>query len=347
MSIIVRHVNIINQIDAEEWNSISPEMPFQSHAWHRFGEKVMEDCLPIYLLAYQDGALLGRAVFWVTRNEPLPRSVGNLRTFLDAALFRYPLLICRSPIAQTSGLVIARNVENPKEVATALIEAALTHGRQHHCSILVLDYLSREQKTYLPPELFSMESPDPGHILCNEWTDFHQYLSRGDKKARRHYNRTLRELEGIQVNIQPCKQAEQIDEILPLIRNVERQHGAPSNPWMKPLLENMSMVDGTLLTATAAGHPVGSLLLLEDGPGQIATAFGRDQDLPYVYLGLFYEGIHTAMDHKVKVLRWGSGANEWKRRMGFKPEDNGVIAFTLIQPFTRRVFNRIMPLFWR
>jgi hypothetical protein len=84
------------------------------------------------------------------------------------------------------------------------------------------------------------------------------------------------------------------------------------------------------------------LLLLEDETGQIATAFGREEDLPYVYLLLFYEGIRTAMEHGIKQLRWGSGAYELKRRMEFKLEDNAEIAFTPVQPFVRKLAQRIM-----
>jgi predicted N-acyltransferase len=344
--ILIHNTNTINQIDSGIWDDLSAGMPFQSHAWHQFGEKVLADCLPIYLLAYQNEALIGRAVFWITRNEPLPKSVGWLRMVLLPILRTYPLLICRSPIAQTSGLLISPKVDDSRDVVAALIDAALVHGRQKKCSALVLDYLSQSQEKDLPLYIRTLKSTYPGNILYNDYTDFNHFLTRCNKKVRQNYHRTLRELENIQVTIHSHKHAEHIQGLLPLIRNVERQHDALPSPWVKFLLQYMEMVDGTLLLALMHGRVIGCMLFLEDGDGQIATAFGRESDLLYVYQGLFYEGLRMAMHHKVKHLRWGSGADEFKHKIGFLPEDNGVIAFTFSQPFLRKLSSKFLHLSW-
>lgn len=347
MGISVQVTTSIDKINVEEWDDVSAGIPFQSHSWHQFGEKVMADSTPLYLLAYLRDRLVGRATLWITRNEPLPQSLGHMRRVLSPIFRKWPLMICRSPIAQTTGMVLVENLDDPKGVVEALVATALAQGRHHGCAALVMDYLGRREKEYLPPAISIMESPYPGNILCNEWKDFDQYLARGDKKARRHYHRTLREIEELQVTIAHRSKAEKIDEILPLVRNVEKQHGAPQNPWIENTLINMEMGNGLLLAATMNDRLVGCMLFLEDGNGQLATAFGREPEMPYVYLGLFYEGIRTAMEHNIKFLRWGSGAYELKRRMGFRLEDNGLTGFALVQPFLWKSVQMIMKLTWR
>lgn len=347
MSISVQVIDTINKINAEEWDGLSAGKPFQSHTWYKFGEQVMVGNSPIYLLAYQNKKLIGRLALWVTPNEPLPQSLGYGRWILNPVMRKWPLCICRSPIAQTSGLIVSAMAEHPKQVVESLIQAAIEQGQNNKCMALLFDYLSSQEKEILPQHIHSMQAADAGNILSNTWEDFDQYLARGDKKARRHYHRTLREIDGLHVSIERKQRADNIAEILPLVRNVEKQHGAPSNPWIENLLHNMETVKGTLLTASDAdGKLVGCMLFLEDGVGQIATAFGRQQDLPYVYLGLFYEGIRIAMEHKVKSLRWGSGAFELKRRMGFTLEDNSMIAFTFLHPLLQKFSNKYLKSMW-
>lgn len=347
MNISVQVIDTINKINAEKWDGLSAGRPFQSHTWYKFGEHVMVGNSPVYLLAYQNNELIGRLALWVTRNEPLPQSLGYGRVILRPILQKWPLCICRSPIAQTSGLVVSGMAENPNLVIEILIRAAIEQGRKYKCLALLFDYLGSKEKEMLPIGIHTMQAADSGNILYNTWEDFDQYLARGDKKARRHYHRTLREIDGFRVRLERKQHAENMAEILPLVRNVEKQHGAPQNPWIENLLRSMEMVNGTFLTASSADDKlVGCMLFLEDGTGQIATGFGRQQDLPYVYLGLFYEGIRIAMEHGIKFLRWGSGAFELKRRMGFTPEDNGIIAFTFLHPVLQKLSNKFIHSIW-
>ena len=347
MSISIIVVDTINKINAEEWDGLSAGKPFQSHTWYKFGEQVMVGNTPVYLLAYLNNELVGRLALWVTPNEPLPQSLGYGRWILNPVMRKWPLFICRSPIAQTSGLVVSTTAESPKQIVETLTQTAIEQGRNNKCAALLFDYLSSQDKEILPQGIHTMQAADSGNILNNTWEDFDQYLARGDKKARRHYHRTLREIEGLNVRIEHRQHAENIAQILPLVRNVEKQHGAPINPWTESLLLNMDKVKSTLLTASDAnGKVVGCMLFLEDGSGQIATAFGRQQDMPYVYLGLFYEGIRIAMEHKIKFLRWGSGAYELKRRMGFTLEDNGAIAFTFLHPLLQNLSNKVLNFMW-
>src|SRR5436190_24023645 len=113
-SISIKTTFSIHEIDAELWNQPSGDIPFQSHQWYAFGEQVMSDCRPVYLLAYMDGTIIGRASLWLVRNEPVPKMLGLLRGPAMRIIQHRPLLICRSPLAYTDGSAIIENVSQPE-----------------------------------------------------------------------------------------------------------------------------------------------------------------------------------------------------------------------------------------
>ncbi len=333
----LRIANSIREIDVEGWNNLSDGLPFQSHTWYLFGEQAMADCEPLYLLAYVDGVLRGRACFWVIRDEPLPKYAGMWRVVLKPMLHKWPLLICRSPLSYTSGLVLPKEVLLRTEIIGLFVETALAQGHTRKCSFLLLDYLGREQKVNWPANLWFMEMPGPGTVMENAWQDFDDYLSHGNKKDRQHYKRTVREAEKMKIRLKRDDCVRVDSELLALIRKVESQHNAPHNPWIVGMLQNMEMVEGTFLTATIDENIVGCGLLLEDNNAQMTSALGLAGDIPYVYLLLVYEGIKVALEHKMNLLRWGSGAYDVKQRLGFTQEDNSLSGFSPIHPFTRKL----------
>lgn len=339
ISIKIHHS--IHDINASDWDALSVGRPFQSHAWYGFGEKVMEDCEPVYILAYDRNRLAGRASFWVVHNEPLPQYAGMWRPLLKAILNAWPLLICRSPLANTSGiLILAEDESLHNAIFSRIMDAALEAGHRKKCFAVILDYLPKNQSFDAPPDFSVMEVPNPGMFMKNCWEDFEDYLADGNKKDRQHYKRTTREAEKINIKVTRHFRVDLVDEALAMIRNVERQHGAPENPWMRGMLLNMEMVNGIFLTASINEELVGCGLLLEDNHAQMATALGLVRQVPYVYLMLVYEGVKIALERKVNVLRWGSGAYEVKRRLGFEQEDNGGFAFSPVSSFIRALVAR-------
>ena len=129
----------LSDIGAAEWDVLSGDRPFQSYRWYQYGEQVMSDCKPIYLLAYKDGRLIARASLWLIRNEPLPEMPLLVRKILAVLFRRWPLLICRSPLVFTGGLIIAPH-ENQEEFLTALSSEALSSAKQQKASLLLFDY---------------------------------------------------------------------------------------------------------------------------------------------------------------------------------------------------------------
>lgn len=298
----------------------------------------MADCPPVYLLAYDGDHLVARASLWLVRNEPLPKVLGPMRNVAKALLAHWPLLICRSPLAYTSGLALRDDVLRA-EVLPIIAKSALTTGREHGASFIVFDYLSKADAHGWPGSFSSMSTSDPGTIMESCWANIEEYLAAGGKKDRQHYKRVLREAEKLGIQTNRHLQVNNIEEVLPLIRNVEINHGALSNPWVRKMLEEMEMIGGSFVTATIGEQLVGCGLLLEDNNSQMTSVLGLAEDIPYVYFMLVYESLKIAFEHNVCLLRWGSGAYDVKQRLGFSLEDNGSLAFAAINPFLQKVIG--------
>jgi len=226
-NISVQIAHSIQQIDPVEWDHLSAGRYFQSHAWYAYGERVLDDCESLYLLAYVNGKLAGRGSFWISPNEPLPQYVGDWRFILKPLLRKWPLLICRSPLSNTAGLIISKETTIGTEIIDSLIETARKQAARKKCSFLIFDYMGKNTLKQWPAGFFVMEAPHAGTIMHNEWKDFDDYLAHSDKKIRQHYKRAMRKAENLNIEIKRSLYAEDINEILALVRNVEKQPGAP------------------------------------------------------------------------------------------------------------------------
>jgi predicted N-acyltransferase len=285
--------------------------------------------------------LIARASLWVIRSEPLPKMPALVRKSLSLAIKRWPLLICRSPLAFTSGILLADN-QNRKEVLSALSTSALGVAREQRASFLVLDYLKTADMRDLSGNLSCTTNSSPGMIMENRWEHLEEYLASGNKKDRQHYKRTQREAEKIGIRIERHSRVEQIEDALHLIRNVETTHGALPNPWARQMLENMEMTNGVFVTATIDKRLVGCGLLLEDNASQMTTLLGLAENAPYTYFMLVYESLKIAFEHRVRFLRWGSGAYDEKQRLGFSLEDNSALAFAAANPILQNLIRRLI-----
>ena len=323
-NLTIQTAQSINEISEQTWDNLSAGRPFQSHRWYRFGERIMNDCRPTYLLAYHKDELVGRAALWRISSEPLPLAPGIGRTITESTLRRRPLLICRSPLSNASGLILP-NGPLHDETLNALSEAALNINRQSHYLALVFDFLDREESSNWQGEFTPIQLSDPGTIMQNRWDSLKAYLEDGDKKDRQHYKRTLREAEKLGITIEKRSKVTDVNAALKLIHNVERHYKNSPNPWMKNLLENLEMAQGTWLEARQNGILVGCGALFEDNQTQLTTALGLADHIPYVYLMLTYASLEDAFQKHVAAMRWGSGAYDIKKSLGFKLEENNYI----------------------
>ena len=327
----------IHEIKPEIWDRIVAGRGFQSHHWYQFGEKAMADCPPTYLIAWDGKNPIAGAALFRVYNEPLPLPE-VARRFMESVFKHRPLLVCRSPLADTSALLLPGEPVRD-EALTALAKAAQEQFKQQRCSFLVFDFLLTEQLRYptWPPGFEPITISEPGTFMPMEWESFEDYMEAGNKHDRQHYKRSLREAEKNGLVLTKGKTISDIERALRLIRNVSIWHGSAPNPWMRGLLENFSMIDGTWLEIHKENELVGCGAVVRDNHFQLATALGLEDDVPGGYFLLLYTALQEAFEHKVRLVRFGSGAYDVKRRLGFHLEDTNHAMVTMAGITSRAV----------
>jgi hypothetical protein len=337
----VQKFNSIHEIDPQIWDRIAAGRGFQSHKWYQFGERAMADCPPTYLVAWDGDTPIGSAALFRIKNEPLPLPE-VARQFMASILKHKPLLVCRSPFADTSALLLPGEPLRD-EALSALALAAQDEFKKQKCSFLVFDYLLTEQMRYptWPSGCEPITLSEPGTYMPIEWTSFEEYLEKGNKKDRQHYKKSLREAEENGLTLVKRNTVPDVDKALELIKNVSIWHGSAPNPWMRGLLENFSMVDGTWLEIHKEGKLAGCGAVLRDNHFQLATGLGLEDDVPGGYFFLLYSALQEAFEHNVRLVRLGSGAYDVKRRLGFHLEDTNHLMLTMAG-FTARAAKKIV-----
>ena len=318
----------VDEVGVEAWDMLSAGRPFQSARWYRFGEQVMEGCRPIYIILIQRSLPVARATFWLVRDEPLPVSP-FLRPLIHPVLHRWPLLICRSPLSNSSGLILPKSPLQ-EDALRVISESASKELRHLGASYLIFDYLEHDLSKWTgwPSQFGQMEVTGPGTWLDLRWDDFDDYLKSNTRfRIHQHYKRTCQEAANLGIHVVRQNSLEDLPGALELIHNVERRHESAPNPWAAAMLTHMHMVESTWLSAHIGNRLVGCMLLLMDNGAQIACLPGLTEDVPFAYFMLLYEAIQDALQNKMGSLHWGSGAYETKRRLGFELEKNNHIVF--------------------
>ena len=62
----------ISELGSEKWDYVAHNNPLASYRWYEFGETVLSDADPLYILLSRNGEPVARATFWSLRHEPLP-----------------------------------------------------------------------------------------------------------------------------------------------------------------------------------------------------------------------------------------------------------------------------------
>jgi hypothetical protein len=323
-----RIYNSVAENGESAWDALSAGRPFQSARWYEYSERVMQDCQPIYIVLSRNDQAVARGTFWVVRQEPLPVPP-TVNSWLKPILTRWPLMICRSPLSNSSGLILP---EPPLRDAALkqIAEEAVKEAKRYRCSFLLFVFLA-EADTHFPgwPRGFAdMTGGDPGTRMNVEWDSFDAYLESRDKKNQRRFAYNTKKAIELSVDVTRHSSAlNNIEESLVLIHSVEDKYRSPHNPWIRGMLENMQMVESTFLEAHIGSQLVGCELILYDNKTQVPTALGHVEAASYAYLEMLYTNLRDAMERKCRLLRWGSGSYDIKRHLGFELEYNNHMVF--------------------
>lgn len=324
----------VDESDVSAWERLATGKPFASPRWMRFGETVMSDCESFHVHLYRDGILASRATFWRVRSEPLPLPP-LVRTPVAAYLRKRPLIICRAPLANWTGLILPEDPALRNAARNVLLKTGLRLLEETRGSYLLFDFLDSPNLDW--PGLAVTEVSDPGTRLNIRWKSFEHFLESTDKRGRQHYKRVQREAEALYLEHSLHASVKNVEEALPLIRDVEKKFRAAPNPWMRSLLEHASMVSGVWQEVRQSGRLVACGLLLEDNGAMVATALGIAHEIQYAYFLLVYGCLHEAITRNVNSLRLGSGAYDVKRRLGFELETNNHTAIVSHHPVLNRL----------
>ncbi|MEN4100871.1 MAG: GNAT family N-acetyltransferase, partial [Anaerolineaceae bacterium] len=322
----------VQDVSPDMWEMDGNQAPFSSYQWYTFCEKVMADCIPTHILLLKDGKTHARGSFWLMHNDVLPIASPIGRAAARWLMRKRPVLVCRSPIANATGLVLSDH--DHREALAGILSAAGTYAHQRHASFVIYDYLDAQQTRGgdFPGRYWSMQVDAPGTRLDIQWNTFEDYLASLSKHARKDYRRHMNQATRTGIRMQArCTITDGLAAV-ERIRQVERRHGTMPNPWIENILNNFQMVGGIWLEASQDDRLIGCGLLLPDGDQLVATLFGLDYEVKYAYFPLIYGAIKVAIEQGVRLFYAGSGAYELKRRLGFTLENNNYIRITGLGP---------------
>jgi len=329
MALEIRTATTIREFTQEEWERLSRGQPFSSYSWYQFGESVLADSPCTYITAYRSGEPVGRAAFWLSRQEPLPLPFAPLRLAASTFLRHRPLFICRSPLADWSGLVLL-DMAGREEALGAIAETAQAAARQQKASFVTFDYLNAKEsgENWHNVGFSTLTIADPGTRLALPGTDFAGYIKGLPKSAQKDFRRHTNQAQGRGITVSAHAQVSDPQRALELVNKVEKRHKSMPKPWARRLLSLANPPHATWLAARSKGELVGCGLVLNDGQVQVATLLGINYQVQYVYFQLMYAAIRNAVEQKAGVLRAGSGAYPFKQHLGFTLEDNNYVAYS-------------------
>jgi len=335
MEFEVHIAHSIAEIGQEAWDRLSGDHIFASYRWYRFGEAVLaSDTPPTYVVLSWKGEPVARGTFWLSGQEFIPLPPGALRRLVEALVRRWPLMMCRSPLANAAGLILPESDLHDAALRT-LAQVALEEARRCRASFLIFGHLEGRQAhdAAWPEGFVPVTLPDPGTRLVVTWPDFESYLASLSKSVRKDYRRHRNRAADLGVVVTHRRVTSPLDEgvldeAMTLIHNVENHHRLPHYKWARAILQNAHLVDAAWLTAEIGERLVGCGLLLGDRGTWCLASLGLDYEFNYVYFQLLYQAIRCAIEEQdIHVLRGGSEVYEMKQRLGFQLEDSHHLIF--------------------
>jgi predicted N-acyltransferase len=309
------------------WDALGHGHPFASYDWYCYGESVLTQQQPIYIIVHQGQQPIARGTFWLIDYEPMLAEPGITKALMRRAIRRWPLLMCRTPLCSVSGLILPEQPALRAQALHLIQQRAAQVAEQHHASFVVFDYVTPEFDAL--PHTSQVELPDPGTILKLDHASFDDYIASLSRSTRRSYRRNMQSADelGIRFEIRPA--FDDLERVLELVYAVHAHHGSHPEPHTRIALEKAQAIGGTWLLAWVQERLVGCGMLLQDN-GAAGTVFlGLDYSVRYVYFQIFYGAIRAAIEQGAHTVYGGSGAYEFKQHLGFEVVTNN---FTRVQP---------------
>jgi predicted N-acyltransferase len=335
----VQIAHSVEEVGQEAWDRLSGGRPFASYRWYRYGETVLVNDAPIYIILSYRGEPVARGTFWLRRKEQLPISSKVVRRFMERVLHCWPLLICQSPLLEASGLILPEDSRLRDEAVGIIAQVAQEQVQRHRGSFLIYDYLEKPVTKHAtwPSAFRTIEFQAPGTYLTVKWPDFESYYEHLSKSTRAQYRRNRNRAAdlGIKVSRHRMKGSldeDTLDEAVELIWSVDQHHNSTPTPWAWRMLKYAYMVNATWLRTEIDGQMVGCFIVLGDGDTRKMTLMGRDYDVRYAYFQLIYEAIRCAIEEGVQVLWGGSGVYDMKQKLGFETANNNHTIFAGVLP---------------
>jgi predicted N-acyltransferase len=326
------------EADRGDWDQLSANRPFTSYDWYQMGEIVLAPILRWYLLVYDAGEMIARATFWLSQQEQLPIS-SVVERVAASLLFRCnPLLICRSPLVDVSGMILPEDSRR-QDALRLICQAVREIANKHRVSFTTFDYLDKNifNQNWQGEGFSKLEIEDPSTFLNLKDPNFDTYLQGLSKSAYKDYRRHRNQAEARGIQVAILDRVSDVNEALKLIRSVEKRHGSMPCPWARALLEYASRGGMTWLSVRKHDRLIGCGLILRDNCVDVATLLGLDYSEDYVYFQLMYAAIRYAIESGARSFRGGSGAYPFKQRLGFAMEDNNSLVFSGRGPFFQKL----------
>jgi predicted N-acyltransferase len=342
MAYSLKVTNSVEQTNPDEWDQLGGNELFSSHRWYRYGEAVLPNDTPYYLTVMDGDQKVARATFWLKKEEALPVASPLVSKWINRIFRRWPLLICSSPLANTGGLILPDSDDNSEIISLMMAELKEISIRER-VSFLTFDFVNKKQTEQLSSAggLHPITLSEPGTRLEIRWSSFKEYLKTLSNSDRKSYRRAVNRAKALGIEVRRLTEVTEIDRAIALIREHDARYKSPTLPWIRRMLENASMVESIWLAAYVGDKLIACGLLLGDRGTWVATALGRDYDYDYAYFVLGYESIRHVIESGGQLMRWGTGAYDYKKRLGFELEDTNYVCFQARKPAVDWIFSKL------
>lgn len=321
------------------WDALGTGHAFASHCWYRYGQVALCGQHPFYVQVHHDDRPMAQASLWLTRNEPLLMGNGIAYRILRQAIQRWPLLVCRTPVCDQNGLMLPQGMAERSAALTCITQAAQAIARDHNVSFILFDYMPSGTQL---AGTYELEVPDPDTVLANQWPDFDTYLESLSKSTRRNYRQHLKQAEQNGIRIEQRQNCPQLDRAVALIHAVYAQHDSHPAQYLRCALEHAEQVGAVWSLAYCEGQLVGCNLLFMDSGYAAMQYLGLDYSVAGAYFPLMYAALRRAIESGAHTIYGGSGAYEFKRRLGFAPTNSNHTCVLPLHPALKAVAGAML-----